>query len=276
VFPTLAKNGIALYAVSYDAVDILRAFADEHGISFPLLSDQASHVMRRLGLINERVQEDHAAYGIPANPRHQNLPYPGVFVLDEAGIVTRRRFHESYRERDTGTGLIATALGIHDAPSEAIATSPRDVVSVRAWLDSPTYGFFQRLLLTVEITVAPGFHVYGNPAAEGTIPLSVEVTPIEGVEVGAATWPAPGPFRVNGLDVEFRVHDGTIRGFLPVVFSGPPGAGDHILEVAVTHQACDASSCLAPASTRFELVVKEVGLVGRPLAASAPKPPAGR
>ena len=41
--------------------------------------------MRGLGLINERVQEDHAAYGIPPNPRHVNLPYPGVFVLDARG-----------------------------------------------------------------------------------------------------------------------------------------------------------------------------------------------
>ena len=110
MLPTLATQDVALFAISYDAVAILRGFATEHGISFPLLSDEGSDVIRRLGLLNERVQEDHAAYGVQPNPRHLGVPYPGVFVLDERGIVVRKRFHESYRERDTGSGLIADTL----------------------------------------------------------------------------------------------------------------------------------------------------------------------
>jgi hypothetical protein len=39
--------------------------------------DEGSHVMRGWGLINDRVQEDHAVYGIKPNARHVNLPYPG-------------------------------------------------------------------------------------------------------------------------------------------------------------------------------------------------------
>ncbi len=126
--------------------------------------------MRGLGLINERVQEDHAAYGIPPNPRHVNLPYPGVFVLDAEGVVTRKVFHESYRERDSGGGLVAQAIGLFTASPKA-ATAAGPVVTVRAWLDSPTYAWFQRLTLTVEVTVAPGHHVYGQPAAAGLVPL---------------------------------------------------------------------------------------------------------
>jgi peroxiredoxin len=78
----------------------LRAFAGTHGIAFPLLSDEGSRVIRALGLINARVQEDHAAYGIKQNPRHVDLPYPGVFVLDRDGVIAQKRFHQSYRERD--------------------------------------------------------------------------------------------------------------------------------------------------------------------------------
>jgi hypothetical protein len=48
-----------------------------------LLSDEGSRVMRELGLINERVQDDHAAYGIKPNPRHVDLPYPGVHVYGQ-------------------------------------------------------------------------------------------------------------------------------------------------------------------------------------------------
>ena len=98
---------MALFAISYDSVEILRGFADTHEITYPLLSDEGSHAMRGLGLINDRVQEDHAVYGIKPSARHVNLPYPGVYVLDRAGVVVQKRFYESYREGDTGPGLIA-------------------------------------------------------------------------------------------------------------------------------------------------------------------------
>ncbi|MGH9894490.1 MAG: redoxin domain-containing protein, partial [bacterium] len=147
VLPALAANGVALFAISYDTVDILVSFAEKHRIAYPLLSDEGSLVMRRLGLINERVQEDHAVYGIAPSPRHVNLPYPGVFVLDERGIIVQKRFHESYRERDTGTGLIAETLGIFDPGQNVAVETADDTVNVRAWLDSSTYCAFQRLHL---------------------------------------------------------------------------------------------------------------------------------
>ncbi len=40
VLPTLERNGIALFAISYDSVTILAAFAAKHGIGYPLLSDR--------------------------------------------------------------------------------------------------------------------------------------------------------------------------------------------------------------------------------------------
>jgi peroxiredoxin len=69
---------VALFAISYDSVEILHNFAAAHGITYHLLSDKGSHAMRGLGLINDRVQEDHAVYGIKPSARHVNLPYPGV------------------------------------------------------------------------------------------------------------------------------------------------------------------------------------------------------
>lgn len=265
----LHANGVALFAISYDPVEILRAFAEKHGISFPLLSDHGSHVIRQLGLLNERVQEDHAHYGIASNPRHVGLPYPGVFVLDERGVVTQKRFHESYRVRDTGIGLVDQTLGRLEAADAGKAIHEDEVVRVRAWLDSPTYAFFQRLHANVEVSVAPGFHVYGHPAPAGFRPLAVEVAPIDGVEIGTASWPAPHLFKMDGLDEQFWVHEGKARSALPLTFSGPPGAGDHVIHVTVSYQACSDSACLAPASISLSLPVNEVALVGRELPGGA-------
>ena len=131
MWANLEAEGIALFAISYDSVEILRAFADKHGIRFPLLSDEGSHVIRELGLINEHVQEDHAVYGIKPSPRHVDLPYPGVFVLDKAGTIAQKRFHTSYRERDTGGALLATTLGILESPSQASFATHSEAVERR-------------------------------------------------------------------------------------------------------------------------------------------------
>ena len=266
MLPTLATQGVGLFAISYDAVAILRGFATEHGIAFPLLSDEGSGVIRRLGLLNERVQEDHAAYGVQPNPRHLGVPYPGVFVLDARGIVVRKRFHESYRERDTGSGLIADTLeglGVTPVGDELHTTHP---VRIRAWLDSPTFAWFQRLRLTIEVVTAPEVGVYGHPAPPGVVPLTVSVAPIGGLEVGPTTWPPP-LHRVPGMPEEVAVHTGTIRGSLPLTFTAPPGQGDQIVQVSVAYQACRDSSTLPASSIHFDLPVQERALIGRVLPA---------
>jgi peroxiredoxin len=265
VLPTLREQGIALFAVSYDSVEILAAFAAKHGIAYPMLSDQGSHVIRRLGLLNERVQDDHAFYGIPANPKHGNLPYPGTFVLDGDGVITSKRFYESYRVRDTGASAVADLLGLTPPSHGAEADAAREGVRVRAWLDAPTYAFFQRLRLTVELAIDPGLHVYGRPVPEGNVPVSIEVAPIDGVEVGAAEFPAPHRMTIEGLDDEFWVYEGAIRVALPLVFDAPPGGGDRVVRVTVTFQACSDSSCALPTSVQLDLPVTETALAERTL-----------
>lgn len=133
-----------------------------------------------------------------------DLPYPGVFVLDEDGIIVHKRFHESYRERNTGAALLAQTLGVVETASTSSVGAPGEVVSVRAWLDSSTYSFFQRMHINIELRIAPGFSVYGAPTPAGMVPLSVHVAPLNGVEIGAALWPAGKPWTTEGLDDGLR------------------------------------------------------------------------
>ena len=193
------------------------------------------------------------------------MPSPGVFVLDEAGVVVQKRFHESYRERDTGASLLAQTLGIFPGPSAGDSPPTGGPVRVRAWLDSPTYSWFQRLHLYVEVTVAEGFHVYGRPVPTGLVPLSLTVGPIEGMEVGPASWPPPRRLPGDATGEELWGHQGTVRGSRPLTFTAPPGAGDHLVRVTVAYQACSATTCLVPSSVEVALPVQEVALVGRAL-----------
>jgi len=77
------------------------------------------------------------------------------------------------------------------------STREDEAVRVRAWLDSPTYAFFQRLHVNADVSVSPRFHVYSPPVAAGFVPLSMEVAPIDSVEIGRAE-ARPTPVRDEG------------------------------------------------------------------------------
>jgi len=264
IVPQLTEHNIVLFGISYDPVEVLAKFARKYEITFPLLSDQGSKVIRALGLLNEQVQEQHAAFGIPPNQKYYGVPYPGTFVLDETGTVTEKRFHQSYRSRDTGSGLLEAALGIASSQHGPEVISQNEAVQVRAYLDSPTYAFNQIIHLVIELNVASGLHVYGEPIPEGYVPLSVKVEPVEGLVVGKPKWPSPDRFTVAVINEEFWVYQGKVRGLLPLTFAMAPGRGEVVIRITVTYQTCSESTCFMPGSASLELPIKETELVETP------------
>lgn len=233
---------------------VLRAFAERYGITYPLLSDEGSRVIRELGLYNPHLREHHAAYGRPVRDDQWGVPYPGTFILDERGIVVEKGFHQSYRERETGAGILLRGFGLASALAGPAARAEAAVVSVRAYLDSPHYRYFQRLWLGVELDIAPGWHVYAPPVPDGYTPLTVTVSPIEGLVSGGTTSPAPRAFAVPGLEEAFFVYEGRVRLMCPLTFT--EDVGDQTLDVTVRFQACSASECLAPDAVTVRLPVR--------------------
>jgi peroxiredoxin len=256
------RNGIAVFAISYDSVDVLRAFAEKYGIRFPLLSDEGSVVIRRLRLLNERLQEHHGFYGGSVREDQWGVPYPGSFILDEQGVTVEKRFEDSYRERETAVGILEAAFRERGSQHGAEATISAPGVLMHAYLDSPTYRSMQRLRLTVELAIAPGLHVYGQPIPDGYVPLSAEIAPVDGLVVGATELPAPHPFSVDGLDEQFHAYDGTVRLAVPLTFG--LAAANQTIEATIRYQACSATDCRPPASLTIQLPVQVLNHVERP------------
>jgi hypothetical protein len=261
----LDARGIALFAISYDAVETLATFAAKYDITYPLLADSGSRVIRQLDMLDEDLERHHAEFGRPVADDQRGVAYPGVFLLDREGIVVRKRLLPNYRRRDTGPGLLEELLGVPSAAHGPEQVADGEVVAVRAYLDSPTYRWHQQLHLILEVTVAPGWHVYGTPIPDGYVPLGVEVEPIAGLEIGTPSWPTPHPFRLEGLDEEFWVHEGTVRGSVPLTLTADPGAGDVTIRARVRYQACSETTCHPPFAVRFDLPVREVALIERTL-----------
>lgn len=255
---TLAEQGFALFAISYEAVDTLKGFADKNGITYPLLSDSGSRAIRELGMLDEHLDQHHAEFGLSVRDEQRGVCYPGVFVLDEQGTVTQRRFQRNYRVRESGAGILEQALGIAASEAPAGAEVAQEHVQLRVNVDSPTYWRYQRLNATVQLDVAPGWHVYAAPTPDGYTPLHVEVQG-EVVEAGQPIWPEPAPFQVSGLDERFQTYQGQVHVVVPFELVVPRGEamGDRAVRVEVQYQACDATSCDLPRHATLEVTVKE-------------------
>ncbi len=264
VLPVLEEADVAVFSISYDAVGVLAAFAGREGITFPMLSDEASRVITELGMRNDRVYEQHAVFGFEPSTKWEGVPYPGVFVLDEAGTVVGRRFFDLYRERETGPGLLERTLGIDiaiDGPSvSGLAGAAR--VGVR--LDSEEYRSHQRIWLYAQVDLDPGSHVFASPAPEPFAGLEVEIDPIDGLFVGDAEWPEPVPFEFPGVRDDLAVYENSVQGALPLRLFVPSGHGDLTISGRVRLQVCTATACDMPGGVGFSFPLREGRLVRPP------------
>jgi hypothetical protein len=238
--------------MSYDPVATLAAFADEHGITYPLLSDEGSEVIERLGLLNEHIEEMQAHAGRPVEPKHHGLPYPGTFVLSEDGVVIDKHFEVSHRVRPSGLSLLED-LGGGDLVERAVVDEAcSDGVRVAAWLGSAHYREMQIQRVHLTVDIPEDLHVYGEPIADGYVPLTFELGPEGSVTpTGKPELPEPAPFRVEGLDERFVVHRGRLEVALP--FRVEAQVTDVEVTLTARFQACTDTVCHPPAALTLRL-----------------------
>ena len=77
----IRKQGLGVAALSYDSIGTLKSFADRQHISYPLLSDPDSKIIRAFDIMNETTKPGTVTYGIP---------YPGVYIVDAQGRVVSK------------------------------------------------------------------------------------------------------------------------------------------------------------------------------------------
>lgn len=248
------RAGIAVFAVSYDPVEALRAFATEQGITYPLLSDAGSKVIEQFGILNTLVRPDEAVYGIP---------YPGSYVIDAAGPVVEKLFFQRYQVRPTAQSILKGAFGVEfDVGSNPSAEAQGGGVRIRAVLGNDALVVMQRTPLYVRLDLDEGLHLYGRPVPEGFIATEVTVTGPEGVRAEPARYPSTRPFHVDGIDDEFHVFEGDVEIEVPLT-SSLRDVESARLEVTVSYQACDERQCFLPQQQVLHLDVP-VGALNRP------------
>ena len=243
------KNGIRACAISYDSTDVLGEFAEKHDISYPLLADTDSAVIRLFGIFNTHIPEDHAWYGVP---------FPGTIMVDERGMVIDRSFYANHGVRDAVTRMLRDVFRIEDASRGVVQKMSSERVEASAYLSAQTVRPGQVLTFTAEIAVREGSHIYGRPLPENYVPTTLSFREMEDILFGDVAYPEPRLLHLEGLGETLPIYDGRFLVTAPVRNRRKESFA---VEASLQFQACDAHECYFPEQIDFELPLDCLGNV---------------
>jgi hypothetical protein len=240
--------GVAVYALSYDEADALRDFGEAHRITYALLSDPDSEVIRSFGILNTLIDpDDHPWYGIP---------YPGTYVVNADGAITHKFFDNNLAVRAGPEQLLRAVQG-QPMLEATNAETARETVQVSIALDGSSLAPTVQRDLVVRFSVPEGRHVYAEPAPQGTVALDVVLDDHDCLVQRPIVRPASEPHALAGTGESFQVHHDSFELRLPLtVNSAADGVGGHVtVSGEVRWQSCDDDVCDIPTSQRFELTL---------------------
>jgi len=283
---------LGLAAISYDSVEILRAFSKQHGITFPLLSDLGSATIKRYGILNPFPEQatgpNRDDPGVQANiheyvsvvgvrPGMAGIAFPGTFVLDRGGRVMARFFEDSYIQRDTVSSVLIKLGGNVGASAEEATKISSSHLEVTTYPSDSAVAPGNRFSLIIEVSPHTGLHVYA-PGAEksGYRVISFQMQPNALVRVLPVQYPASETYFFKPLNEHVPVFEKPFRLIQELVLDGTPASqqalrGKHEITLAGTlhYQACDAKICYNPAAVplSWKLSLREL---------TRERPPVGR
>lgn len=236
-----------MFAISYDSHEVLRRFAEKYDITYPLLSDEGSDVIRKFGILNTRIPPDHKWSGVP---------YPGVYMVGKGGLVFDKSFIARHDVRESVNDMLQESFQAEDlerGDSHAVA---EPYLKARAYFASATIRQSQLTVLTVEISLRDGIHIYGRPSPEEYTPVELSLDQSEDLLVQRFEYPEPQAMDLEALDERLFVYTGrlVIRAYC---MGTSKGQGEVFQVNARLHyQACDDSECYLPQTLTFPLSLR--------------------
>ena len=110
------EQGLEITGISYDSVAIVRHFSERAGIQFPLLADPDASNILAFGVVNTTMRTE-----------RRGVPFPGIYFIDENGIVTEKYFERNYRERFTARSILARDFGVYVGPQTELETAGQHI-----------------------------------------------------------------------------------------------------------------------------------------------------
>jgi peroxiredoxin len=239
----IQRSGLGLIAISYDSQSVLADFAQRRGITFPLVSDPGSKVIRQFGILNTTVPE--------TNREQYGIPFPGTFIVDRDGVVTSRYFETAYQERNTVASLMARLGRNMAAPATKITASH---LSVTTYLTDQTAAPGTHFSIVVDIQPGRHVHVYA-PGVSGYKPIALTLESPPGLLPRGQQFPPSEDFYFKPLNEHVRVYQKPFRIVQDIAVDASPdgvrslGGRDRLtITGTLNYQACDDTVCFTPQS----------------------------
>ena len=254
-YADITRQGLGLIAVSYDPIETLKQFADSRGITFPMVSDPGSAIIKRYGLLNDTMDPASRFYGVP---------HPGTFIVDRKGVVVSRFFEDAYQERYTTGAMLGSAGG----PSGITASTSH--VSLTAAISDTEAAPGERLSVTVDVTPARGMHLYA-PGKHTYQVVRLEFDQQPWLKVNPTTYPASEVYLFKPLNERVNVFIKPFQLRRDITLLATPEAQKLLAALttvtitgALEYQACDDRVCYNPARVPISLALTLKGLDRRP------------
>lgn len=248
----ISQQGLGLIAISYDPVETLKAFSASRGITFPLVSDPGSAIIKRYGLLNDTIEPKNRAYGVP---------HPGTFILDRKGVVTSRFFEDAYQERSTAASILLKG-GLQTGGATVSGQTAH--LSLAASISDITVAPGERLTIALDITPRRGMHVYA-PGAHTYQVVRLVFDPQPWLRPQAIEYPPSEIYFFKPLNERVEVYAKPFRLTNDVTILATPdvqkmlAARESItITGALEYQACDDTVCFNPSRipVSFDLRLK--------------------
>ena len=236
--------GIAVYALSYDEADALKDFRDAHGITYTLLSDPDSEVIRSFGILNTLIDPtDHPWYGIP---------YPGTYVVNPEGADHAQVLRQQPGCARGPEQLLRAAQGqtlLEPGRRRPHRSGPGERCA--RWRSPRAHGAEGSCR---PLRVPAGRHVYAEPAPRGSVAVDVVLDENERLVQRPLIRPTSEPHTLAGTGESFQVHHDVFELRLPLTVNSAARVARGIsVSGEIRWQSCDDEVCDIPASQRFEL-----------------------
>lgn len=252
----IRKRGLGVAALSYDSVEVLRDFATRRRISYPLLSDPDSAIIKRFKLLNPEYPPGSTAHGVP---------YPGTFVTDADGIIREKLFEKAYTDRRTAASFLALS---GDATTGSVSEVRTDHFRLRSSASDETVRPGNRVTLALEFQLGRGFHAYA-PGAKGYRALALHIDPQPLLAtLHDPVYPDSRPYLFEPLQETVPVFEGSFRLLRDVtlsdgrVFAELLKSPEPELTLAgrLEYQICSERVCYPPSSLPLSWKLKVLPL----------------
>jgi peroxiredoxin len=147
-------RGIRVASITYDSTAILKTFADRKSITYPMLSDPQSQIIRAFGILNPDGK------GFAAG-----IPYPGMYYITPDGMIRKRFFETEYYDRFTPNNAYAEIFGGPAPAMKSAVVNRGPHVTIQLSQSDKVVGPGSRIELLVTVHPVSKVHVYA-PGAE--------------------------------------------------------------------------------------------------------------